>query len=293
MRESPIAQSLNDHLDPDFVRLTDIEVVSSLGKVAAGHSYTRVTYKETSSGWPLAKLMKEYDVHAKATISLSPDERVDMLLKVRSNKSRSTNYTMQYRNSGKDLNIRSDTAHGRPHVDVELGGKQIRKVWLENPPSDYEGTINTILRIVERHSNPLIGPMYWLYPACVYAPRLLTLFQTCKSELKLVTPLTDVARLVSLGILQMASAGNELSLKDLDTLIMAECATCAELEKSNGGVPLQATDIKFADNIAPLPFPAPALPGSLARMEVYSPSGEFVKNMAPYGFGFTLDDKSD
>jgi hypothetical protein len=237
--------------------------------------------------------MKEYDVHAKATISLSPEERVDMLLKVRNNKSRSTNYTMQYRNAGKDLNIRSDTAHGRPHVDVELEGRQIRKVWLENPPSDYEDTINTILRIVEKHSNPLVGPMYWLYPACIYAPRLLDLFQSCKTELGFVTPLTDVARMVSLGILQMASSGKELSLNDLDTMILAECATCAELEKSNGGVPLRATDIKFAENIAPLPFPAPALPGSFARMEVYGPSGQLVKNMAPYGFGFTLDGKPD
>jgi hypothetical protein len=61
--------------------------------------------------------VSQYDLYAKADIPITCNETVNMTFKIL--KGGKKKYTMQYRDDSIPLRIRTDSAHGFPHMDVE------------------------------------------------------------------------------------------------------------------------------------------------------------------------------
>ena len=64
-------------------------------------------------------------------------------------------YKVMYRNTENNLRIRSDNGHianGQqfPHIDIEHPNTKKTKKIFDTDPSDYEASINTVLRYAER-----------------------------------------------------------------------------------------------------------------------------------------------
>ena len=82
-------------------------------------------------------------------------------------------YTFQYFNSLTNIRIRTDIGkHSFPHIDIETKDKKLKNLY-DTDPSDYEASINTILRYAERLSNKFIGFHYWLYSFMNYNDKLI------------------------------------------------------------------------------------------------------------------------
>jgi hypothetical protein len=131
--------------------------------------------------------------------------------------------------------------------------------------------------------------MYWLYPSGIYSTQVVRLFPKLQRKKRLHTTFTDIARFVSLEVLKQSLAGKKFTPADYERLIEEEFDRCAELEKSNGGLPLEATDIQMSSDISALPFPVVAPPGASARLEAYDTAGKLMTNVAPVGMEFKLD----
>ena len=102
--------------------------------------YFRVTYQPSKPRIPVSELVKKFKIFADANIPITRTESIDMSLKI--SKDGNENYTMQYRDNSKELRIRCDTEHGKPHVDIEWPGHPQDKSWLEKEPKNYDEAID-------------------------------------------------------------------------------------------------------------------------------------------------------
>lgn len=81
--------------------------------------------------------------------------------------------------------------------------------------------------------------------------------------------------------------GRRFTPADYEKLIEEEFDRCAELEKANGGIPLEAAEIRMSSDVSALV----ASPGASARMEAYDTDGILMANVSPVGMEFKLDGK--
>lgn len=85
-----------------------------------------------------------------------------------------------------------------PHIDLELPHKSSEKMVFDTDPSDYEASINTVLRYAERHGNPMVGVDYWLNNLTIFRKELIYVaFNSAQSILNISTAFTKVERGIS------------------------------------------------------------------------------------------------
>lgn len=152
------------------------------------------------------KLIQGYHVFIDIEIPVTGHEIIRMNLKVHrkldSSNTFLTQYTVQYEDKRNNTIIRADNNHPYPHIDLQLPNKNKEKRIFDTDPSDYEASINTVLRYSEFYNNPTIGIDYWLLNLTAFKRELIySYFKSSRRFLSTSTALTDVARLVSLEIL--------------------------------------------------------------------------------------------
>jgi hypothetical protein len=217
--------------------------------------YCHIEYPYKEQNINLEEIYGKYRLYADVKIPITYNEIVDMKLKFLKNGI--VKYTMQYRNPNIELKIRTDDAHCFPHMDVERRGESQEKIKLNSELEDYESCINAILRYVEKHDNPLIGPRYWLMPGLLSGidSNILSLFNLYNLGYQVKTAYTDIARFVCLDIIKETSLGKTLNYNDYQNLINNHFCECKIKENENGDVPLESTGIQGIDGISILPFP--------------------------------------
>jgi hypothetical protein len=142
-------------------------------------------------------------------------------------------YKVMYREIESNLRIRADNGHPFPHIDLELPHKTSEKMVFDTDPSDYEASVNTVLRFAERHGNPMVGVDYWLNNLTSFRKELIYVsFKSAKGILDTSTAFTDVARLVSLDIL--TKKGEYIyDFSDLTKLITSKFVYCRNYERTS------------------------------------------------------------
>jgi hypothetical protein len=273
-------------LSTHYLRKTNFEVIQPVNHQLVRYWYSRVTYKQDVPDLDLKSIVKKYDVYAEADIPLTATETVNMRLKIL--KKGDKIYTMQYRDDSKQLKIRTDSAHDFPHIDIELPGQKQDKRKLKNPPSDYESSINTILRIAEQMNNPLIGPTYWLFPSAIFKSQIIASFPQFQAIYNVKTAYTDIARFASIKAINETRLGKTLGVREYMELIRAEFEECGRKEELNGGIPLEATEIIYPKDIILMPFNIVAPPSSNIKMILLDADGNQidatrVKDLVPAG----------
>lgn len=73
-----------------------------------------------------------------------------------------TKYTIQYEDKSNNAIVRADNDHSYPHIDLILPHKSREKKIFDTDPSDYEASINTVLRYAEFYDSHTVGIDYWL-----------------------------------------------------------------------------------------------------------------------------------
>lgn len=142
-------------------------------------------------------------------------------------------YKVMYSEIGNDLRIRADNGHPFPHIDLELPNKTSEKVVFDTDPTDYEASVNVVLRYAERHSNPLVGVDYWLNNLASFRMNeIYFLFRTHQRSLNTITAFTDVARLVSVEILTRKDP-YVYNFHDYNQLIGSNFVRCWNYERIN------------------------------------------------------------
>lgn len=217
--------------------------------------YCHIEFPVSDEELDYKKHCQTYSNYAVAKIPISKDEFVDMKLNVLTNGD--TKYTMQYRNPSLDIRVRTDDAHGFPHIDIEEKGKPQKKFRLKISPNNYEESINTILRFVEENVNHLIGPRYWLMPQIItpIGSHILKLFDVFQQGYNLKTSFTDLARLTSLDILRKTLSNKIIDYQEYQDIIHNQFTKCFGEESNNGGKPILASSNKNMEGISLLPFP--------------------------------------
>jgi hypothetical protein len=156
-------------------------------------------------------LIREYHIFIDIEIPITKAEIMIMSLKVlrqldKANANPILKYKVMYHNTENNLRIRSDNGHienGQryPHIDLEMPDMEKKKMVFDTDPSDYEASINTVLRYAERYSNPMVGVNYWLRNLVTFKTDLIYfLFNNQKRFAGTSTAFTDVAKLVSADI---------------------------------------------------------------------------------------------
>jgi hypothetical protein len=141
-----------------------------------------------------------------------------------------------------------------------MPGKLQQKIRLNSEPQDYEASINTILRYVEKNYNHLVGPTYWLLPSVLIGSgkTIILMFDVYQKKYNVENAFTDIARFVSIDVINEISNGKkQLDIHDFSRIIHLEFRKCKEIEEKNGGIPLEvkATDIRYPNGLSMLPFP--------------------------------------
>jgi hypothetical protein len=195
-------------------------------------------------------LIQKYHLYTETEIQVSGSERITMDLKVHKklNKSRNqwvTQYRIVYINTVDRTVIRADSDHPYPHIDLELAGKKKVTNVFDSEPYDYEAGINTVLRYAEYYKNPNIGIDYWLSNLVSFKREsIYSLFGSNKSNLQPITSLTDIARLVSLSMLN-AELQVRYDLEKLARLIISKFIECKNHESIHG------RPLKISKNMLP------------------------------------------
>ena len=202
-------------------------------------------------------------------------------------------YTMQYRNMASGLQIRTDSAHGFPHIDVEWhdvqhiapNKKKIQsKTRLAAVPENFEAAINLILINAEQY-NPMIGAKYWLM-AISPDDELAYALEQNRQSTGIQSSLTHVARAVEAQITNECIRKNaELSVKEALNVCSSMCEKILQAEKAEGHT--VEPKISYVQNFIPLLLPVFAPPGSHTIFREYPRTGkDNPEVMLGYGFKF-------
>lgn len=215
--------------------------------------HCRVTYNPEKRWIDIAKLAEKYKIAARANIPITRTETIDMRLYV--TKGGKQDFTMQYRNNLRGITIRCDNAHSRPHIDKELPGARQEKRWLDKIPKDYEEAINIILTNAEEY-NPRIGAMYWIMsPLLSSSDNKVELLEKMRISHGIKTPLSTLARIVDVYLVNKTHKRKNLRLKHDETIELFDkrCAEIAELERREKG-PLTVEQLSYRQGIVVFPF---------------------------------------
>jgi hypothetical protein len=111
-----------------------------------------------------------------------------------------------------------------------------KKVEQDRPFSNYECVISAVLMQVERISNPLIGPQYWLSPIEIHPERVI-LVDRLRKEAKIDTPLCVVARAINYTL--YAETAREIVIDDqkFRDIVLSQLQFLKGEEKNTGWKP--------------------------------------------------------
>lgn len=213
-------------------------------------------------------LIKKYHIFIDIEIQITQNETFTMYLQVFRELDAGTSYPkIKYKvmylskdDSGKNpTNIRADNFHPYPHVDIELPKMPKETNVFDIDPSDYEASVNTVLRYAERSKNKMIGVDFWLHNLTSFRKDLVHIaFNSAQSVLNTQTAFTDVARLVSLDILTIKGE----VIYDFDTLtrrlITSKFVYCRRYEDTNHR-PLKISKNLIQQDISANIFPFPII----------------------------------
>ena len=200
---------------------------------------------------------------------------------------------MQYRNMASGLQIRTDLAHGFPHIDVDWhdvqhiapNKKKIQsKTRLAAVPENFEAAINLILINAEQYS-PMIGARYWLMAISPDDEMAFALEQIRQSN-RIQSPLTYVARAVEAQIInESVRKKAELTKTEVLDVCSSMCEKILQAEKAEGHA--IEPKISYIQNFIPLPIPVFVPPGSDTIFREYPRTGkDNPEVMLGYGFKF-------
>jgi hypothetical protein len=152
-----------------------------------------------------SKLIKENHVFVDIELPISDNKiiRTNLkVLKLNRNNSRITSHTIQYEDRSNNTIVRADNNHPYPHIDLQLPDRNKEKRVFDTDPSDYEASVNTVLRYAEFYNSRTIGIDYWLFNVTAFKRELIhSFFNTTRGYFKSMTAYTDVARLVAVEML--------------------------------------------------------------------------------------------
>lgn len=205
----------------------------------------------------IKECLKKYRTYIDLELPINNDEIIYSKLKIPITDNKII-YTFQYFNSLTNIRIRTDIGkHTYPHIDIETKDQKLKNVY-DTDPSDYEASINTILRYAERMSNKFIGFHYWLYTFMNYNDRLiysyLKIFEEYFKNFNLNVSLTDIARLTSIELYKIGQENKILNDEDISRLIVQQFMKALKYEQEFKR-PLKMSRNVFAKNINILPFP--------------------------------------
>jgi hypothetical protein len=213
-------------------------------------------------------LIRQYHIFIDIEIPITKNETLTMSLKVlrlldRDNANPILKYKVMYRNTDSNLRIRSDNGHiganGRPfpHIDLEIPNKGNTKMVFDTDPSDYEASVNTVLRYAERFS-PMIGVDYWLHNLTNFRrDQIHFLFRTHQRSLNISTAITDVARLVSVDL--WTRKGEYIyHFNDFNQLIASKFVRCLGYERTKRR-PLKISKNLIQQKVDMNLFPCPVI----------------------------------
>lgn len=212
-------------------------------------------------------LIKKYHIFIDIEIQVSQNETFTMYLQVFRELDVDMTYPkMKYKvmylskgeSGGKPINIRADSFHLYPHVDIELPKTSKETNVFDTDPSDYEATVNTVLRYAEHCSNKMIGVDFWLHNLTAFRREVVHIaFKSAQSILNIKTAFIDVARLVSLDILTRQGE----VIYDFDTLaklVTSKFVYCRNYEHTNHR-PLKISKNLIQQDISTNIFPFPII----------------------------------
>lgn len=135
------------------------------------------------------KLIKENYVFVDIELPLTANEiirtNLKVLKKLNRNNSPITSYTIQYEDRSNKTIIRADNNHPYPHIDLQLPDGNKEKRVFDTDPSDYEASVNTVLRYAEFYNSHTIGIDYWLFNVTAFKRELIhSFFNTTRGYFK-------------------------------------------------------------------------------------------------------------
>lgn len=143
-----------------------------------------------------------------------------MLKKLNRNNIPITSYTIQYEDRSNNTIIRADNNHPYPHIDLQLPDGNKEKRVFDTDPSDYEASVNTVLRYAEFYNSRTIGIDYWLFNVTAFKRELIhPFFNTTRGYFKSSTAYTDIARLVAVEMLTAKEEVNYSNEKILGIIV--------------------------------------------------------------------------
>lgn len=186
-------------------------------------------------------LLKKYHIFIDIEVQMTRNETFTMYLQVfRELDSNITYPKIKYKvmylsksEGGRNpTNIRADNFHPYPHIDLELPDMPKETKMFDTDPSDYEASVNTVLRYAEYYKNKMTGVDFWLHNLTIFRKELYIAFKSAQSIIDITTSFTDVARLVSLDIL--TKKGEVIyDFSDLTKLVTSKFMYCLNYEHIN------------------------------------------------------------
>ena len=111
---------INRNKLPIYIKRLFIEATFRSSELQDAYIYGYVTYDKSKLKGPQIFKVDRYNIQAQGHIPITKNEIIDMRLFTGRDDS-IVEFTMQYRDICKRLNIRSDYGHGtsNPHIDIE------------------------------------------------------------------------------------------------------------------------------------------------------------------------------
>jgi hypothetical protein len=206
------------------------------------------------------KLIKEYYVFTEIELPISTNEIIRTNLKVYKklgkNNSPITEYTIQYEDRSNNTIIRADNYHLYPHIDLQLPPENKEKKLFDTDPSDYEASINAVLRYAEFYNSRTVGIDYWLFNLTTFKRELIhSFFNSARRSFDTSTAYTDVARLVCVDMLTAKAEINYTNEKLASSIVNKFLRCKIYEEKHNRPLKISKNLIQTEVDVNLLPFP--------------------------------------
>lgn len=260
--------------------------------------YTFVSFDLNNLKGPFIDKIGNYNIYTRAIIPINYNELFDMTL-FTDKQDKILDFHMTYLRNfthGQDtlsgrkfdrplgrINIRADIGPSSPphspHMDVQIFDRDDRvmakkKVEQDQPFATYECVISAVLMQIEKLSNPLIGPQYWLSPMSIHPERVLMIDKLWR-EHKVNTPLCVVSRIVNLRLYEETAHETDIDDNRFGDLVLSQLRFIKDKENTKGGW-LDLDQIKYTTEISVLPFLFFKPDGAELGVQAYSSNGNKI-----------------
>ena len=148
------------------------------------------------------------------------------------------------------------------------------KVEQDHPFATYECAISAVLMQIEKLSNPLIGPQYWLSPMSIHPERVLMVDKLWR-ENRVNTPLCVVSRIINLRLYEETANGTDIDDNRFGYLILSQLQFIKDKENTMGGW-VDLNQIQYTTEISVLPFLFFKPDGAELGVQAYSSNGNRI-----------------